>query len=329
MALLTLQTQIAVTAGRGTSVSRSLGGGMTAADVNFDNYRETSSVCNPYLLQTLVDSSRPTTQAIGTQIQVSRPRAAELNTWRFSWAGGTNPTFRSARGIGLAADSVVDLTLLSSCVARLTVSAGTALSTGAVQVGDVLLFERSTDTFASAFSSINQGKYLTVVSKTANSLDLRAQDSLAAETSVTLGVTFAEQIQVFSPGSVQIGDTALVRGLGFNKGNRGKLPVVFVSSTYVEVTAPCAVAETVTLGAQGDLVLAEIIYNLCQIMTPADLEVRFDTQAEGMYLTKATLEAGYMLGTVEFYKISAYSTIDLPQSVSVVVGTLQAAPVLC
>jgi hypothetical protein len=196
----------------------------------------------------IVVNTRTLTASVTTEFAISFP-VSTSSVARMKWTGvGTAPGFRTARALASDATTKVAITRLTPAIVRLTTVLGTAFSTAAVQVGDFLRLERSTDTFTSPFAVANQGVTFKVVGVTVSAIDVQDNGQMAPETGVVLGTGFAEAMKVLSPSPVKVGDTVVVDGI-VSLSNQGRYVVVQVSDTYVEFVAPQAYPETFTNGA--------------------------------------------------------------------------------
>lgn len=185
----------------------------------------------------IASTLRSTLQDNTTGYDIVHPLVADVSTVRLQWNGiGTNPNFALKRSIGTSAVSSVAISRLNPATARVT---SVGMSTVSVQVGDILKFEKSTDTFTSVFSVINQNAFK-VVSTGSNYIDVMDNGAMSVETFI-LGAQFDKQMRCFSVGPVQVGDTIEIMGTGQNIGNMGKYEVREISYDYVQIINPYAV----------------------------------------------------------------------------------------
>jgi hypothetical protein len=101
---------------------------------------------------------------------------------------------------------------------------GTAFNFAAIQVGDMVRI-------GDLFNQLSRGEYK-VIAKTATSFTVE-NPSAAAEGPITLGVDFAEQIQIYSAAGVQAGDTLVISG-GFSVATQGSYKITSVAANFIE-----------------------------------------------------------------------------------------------
>lgn len=179
-----------------------------------------------------------------TEFEISRPWS-NADIIRLTWTGvGTAPGFRTKRALGVDATTQITFTRVAPNTVRIAASAGTAINSAAVLVGDTFKLEQSTESLTSPFSPTNTNLYLKVQSKGTGYIDVLDNGSLILDTDILLGADFDQLMSVFSPGSVRIGDTVQISGPSVNVGNAGKFTVLNLSHDYIEFLNPLAVAET-------------------------------------------------------------------------------------
>jgi hypothetical protein len=151
-------------------------------------------------------------------------KSGTSNTYRVSHSGGTLPEFRVSRSSGADTTTQVQVTK-NGKVLTFTSIAGTLfdLIAGGVQVGDEVRI-------GSGFASNNQGVY-SIISVSATSFSVVNQVG-SAET-VTLGVSFADQVKIYSVDGVQKGDKIQLLN-GFSPASLGTYEITDVADTYVE-----------------------------------------------------------------------------------------------
>ena len=163
---------------------------------------------------------------------------------RMTWTGvGTAPGFRTARALGTDATTTVSITRLAPSIVRFATVTGTAFSTAAIQVGDFVRIERSTDSFDSPFSVQNQGTTLKIVGVGVATFDVLDNGILAAETGAYFGTGYASAMKVLSAGPVKVGDVVFIDG-AVSLVNAGRYSITQVADNYVEFIAPQAYPET-------------------------------------------------------------------------------------
>lgn len=147
------------------------------------------------------------------------------NTYRISHASGTLPEFKTARTSG--ADATTEVTVTKNAkVVIFTSTGGTLfdLINNGVVVGDIVRI-------GSAFNTLNQGKYK-IISLTATSFSVENEIG-QAEGPITLGASFAEQINIHSQEGVQVGDKVDIIA-DFSPVTQGTYEITDVSHNYIE-----------------------------------------------------------------------------------------------
>jgi len=158
---------------------------------------------------------------------------------------GTNAGFRTLRTINLGSDSAFNVTVNNSALVTYTLSAGTSFTTTSVIAGDILYIDA-----ASPFAAGNKGSF-PIISSTTNSVSVQNTNAVA-QSSVTLGASYASQFKIFSANGVQNGDTLKISA-GFSPSTWGDYVVQNVTdnTVYFNSTSPLAIETNVTPGASG------------------------------------------------------------------------------
>lgn len=166
--------------------------------------------------------------------------------YRFTYASGTLPGFRTSRSFSLSGKAV---TIVANTNGTATWStSSTAFS--AVQAGDILFVPgTSTGDTASLFNSSNEGFWTVLVASSTSVTLLRSGDTSEGVSEV---VTPADnKVQAFTSSGVQVGDTVDVSA-GFSVLAQKSFTVSTVTATWFEVisTSPLPL-QTATPGATG------------------------------------------------------------------------------
>ena len=167
------------------------------------------------------------------------------STYTIFQAGGTNAGFRTLRGINLGSDSALSVTINNSALVTYQVTAGTSITTSSVISGDILYVSAS-----GPFAAGNQGSFA-IVSSTTNSVSV-VNPNAVAQSSVTLGASYASQFKIFSNAGVQLQDTLKIAG-GFSTSTYGDYVVQGITDNTVvfNSTVPLAIESNVTPGTSG------------------------------------------------------------------------------
>lgn len=195
------------------------------------------------------NATRATSISSSTEFVLTR---TPLGAYRFTWDGtGTNPAFRTNRGLNLSTLSVV-CTLNSNQTLTVSTTAGTFT---AVLAGDVVFIPGvTTGDVAGAFNTLNEGLWNVLsVDGTGSVLQLgRAASTTFTGITQTVTPTLAYQFQAFSPTGVQVGDNVRISA-GFSAPVTGTYTVTAVNPVWFEVTStlPLPITATAVPGTSG------------------------------------------------------------------------------
>lgn len=153
-------------------------------------------------------------------------KSGTTQTYVISKASGTSPAFRTARTTGADATTQITVTKNASLL-TFSSTGGTALNliVGGVAVGDEVRI-------GTLFNVVNRGKFK-VLARTATSFTIENENG-QAEGPITLGVGFADQINIFSAAGVQVGDKVDLKA-GFSSVSFGSYEITDVSPDYIEI----------------------------------------------------------------------------------------------
>lgn len=198
---------------------------------------------------TLFDSTVATTVANDTQFTTTLS-SMETSRYRFTFAGGTNPTLRTDRGLVLTGENVT-LTPNADSTVTLQLGAGTF---GTTVAGDsVFIPNEATGDATSVFSAINGGWWvvLAVISATKLQMTRPPGQSFSAAGQTVLLANDA-QLQAFSADGVQVGDTVAISA-GFTTNTRKSFAIDRITSTWFEVmsTTPIAIENSIAPSSTG------------------------------------------------------------------------------
>ena len=274
---------------------------------------EFTETLSPFESKTLVSTRRTSALSGTTGLQISQPISSLTTTWRLSWTGaGTDPQFRIARALSTTALTAITITRLSDTIVRLT-QATAPLSTTAIQIGDYLLIEKTTDSFTSPFTTSNQGTPVKVVGKTSTTIDVQDNGFMVPETAVVLGADFAQVLKVFSASGVQQNDTLVIKSTALNAGNRGEFKITAVSSDYVEFEASSLVPESVTGVVPNDLYFADEVIRFLAVSASGQIKVTID----GEPVETSILDtSSFLAGTFKCTEVLIENLTDLGVSIS-------------
>lgn len=283
-------------------------------EIPVNSERTEKMVLYPGDIATLATTARAISWNNTTELEFIRPWA-DQDKIRLTWTGnGTNPAFRTLRAIGGDATTQVSFTRVTPYVMRVQNVAGTAWTLTSVQVGDIIKFEKSTDSFTSPLSETNQGQTLQVQAKGTSHIDFVDNGLCSEEGPITLGTDFAQVIKVFNQGPVKIGDTLSITSSAVNPSNQGKFAITDVSPDYLEFVNPFSVNETVLHDA-GFFVYNYLI-GFILVRASEGLQIRFGGQEEWAEIQKMGSEA-LLMASIATHEVEAKNAGSLPVEVTV------------
>jgi hypothetical protein len=122
-------------------------------------------------------------------------------------------------------------------------------------------------TLGAPFSPLNQGDF-TLIKVGSNFISWQNQIGISE---VQTG-----QVDVYTSGPVQVGDTIDIQSLQFSAPNRGQFKLTRVTDTFVTFTNPTPYAETVTMVTPGDLNIYKDAYKWVMIAVDQKTIVRYN-----------------------------------------------------
>jgi hypothetical protein len=260
-------------------------------------------------------TTRPLAWDATTEIEFLRHIANEDNV-RIKYTGtGTNPVFRTDRGMGGAADTQVTISRVTPYVARIQNIAGTVWTLGNIQVNDIIKFEKDTDAFPSPFSEINQGEAFVVQAKGSDFIDFVDNGNAILDSAITLGANYDKVLMVMSQGPVKLGDTIEISGAGINPSNHGKYTIVDMSPYYIEIINTLGHNETITIGTDT-LVVYEHLIGFVHIRSSGPFKIRFDEQSEWATVDRVGQDALF-IGSVSCHSVEAQNDGPEPIVISI------------
>jgi len=194
------------------------------------NIRNIPIILAPGETQTITSSARALSYTGGTSFQVVP--VSGTSRVRFTGLFGQ----RTSRPSGDATTQWA-LTVVNGLVTATYTGTGTAPTFGSMVAGDGCFF-------GTAFSTYNQGIFQVVKV---------GVDYIQFQNSLATAQTVLGQVNVFSSGPVQVGDTLSVVSTVFSFPNRGQFVVTAVTDQWIEFANPAAIPETVSGVASGGI----------------------------------------------------------------------------
>lgn len=280
--------------------------------VNFDKSDRITIYNNE--IEEIATTSRNISWSASTGLEFVRPDENDPAKVRLMYTGvGTAPLFRTNRGIGGGADTVVEIERVTAYVARLKVVSGTAMDFTNVQVNDFLKILSTDDIIDSPFTPDMVKEYL-VQSKGVDYIDF-IDNSTLQPAQYTLGNDFAACIKVLTRGPVKKDDTLEISGASINPSNHGRFLIIDSSDDYVEIYNDLAVEESFLKGT-NIIVAYEHLIGFVHIRSTAPFKIRFGEQQEWVAIEKCGPQTIFM-GSVSTHKIQAFNDGLEPVSISI------------
>lgn len=204
---------------------------------------------NPGASMTVFNGSVATT-IDGTTAFTTSINPILLNTYRFTWTGGTNPTLKTNRNLTLSG-AIITATVNNNVLVTFSVSGGTF---SGVTVGDTLWLPGPTtgDAFT-PFNVLNQGLWTVIGVGSSTSITVTR---LAGEpfegTSETQTLTSNGQFVAFAPSGIQVSNQVNISA-GFSPVDFGTYTISNITPSFFEITSslPLALETGITPGATG------------------------------------------------------------------------------
>lgn len=200
------------------------------SNLPFENAGTQPVPLDPGATKTVIDGTRTLTLDNTTAFSLA---ASSLGTtrYRITFTGGTNPGFRTDRGLTLNTNT---LTLTVNPNLTVTVAAGTGTPFSALQVGDTAFIPgTSTGDAAGPFSSLNEGTWTVLTGGASTIVIARAAGTVFSGTTESVTLSNNTSFIAFASAGVQAGDT-LYLSSGFAPSALGAYEILAVTSTWIE-----------------------------------------------------------------------------------------------
>ena len=216
------------------------------------NPRSESFSIDPGATETIFNGVRTTTLVGSSAFSVALS-TVDSSTYRFTWTGGTNPTFRTDRALTLNANTVTFAVLANNTVSVSVPSDATSDFSGVVAGDSIFIPHTTTGDSASPFSVLNAGFWVVLGVTDSKHISLiRPSTQLFEAVSEVVLLTSNSQLQAYSASGVQIGDKVDI-SLNFSSSTLKTFEVASVTSSFFEVvsTVPLAPETGITPTAAG------------------------------------------------------------------------------
>jgi hypothetical protein len=220
---------------------------------------------------TLFNSARATTIDGTTLFSI---KYLADNTYRFAWAGGTNPSLATDQGLTFGATNMT-VAIAANQVVTITALSGTPFTN--VTAGATLYINGPYDVTTPKFSIANSG-YWNVSTATSTVLTLvrpRGTTFQALAETVT-GATGANDMIAFVPTTIQVGDKVRISA-GFAVDTRQTFEITDVTSDWFKVvsTLPLADESLISPTASG------MVFYLAKRFTRIEVDQRANVYYNG------------------------------------------------
>lgn len=198
------------------------------------------------------------------------------NTFRYVWAGGTNPTLKTKRVVAYSDVTEYNVTRSGNIVRYTwnTVGINPNFIVNGVIVGDILRLEPNGN-----FNALNSGTF-TIVGVGAQYLEV-VNDQGVAETGIALGAAIDgiySPFQVYASDGVQIGDEANILSTAFSISNRGIYTISEVTAEWFEIDngSPGVPEGPIVLGSATGIVFYPSVYKLLYLESDQKISIRIN-----------------------------------------------------
>ena len=242
---------------------------------------------------------RSLTQDNTTQYSINHD-TPEYDQVRMSWTHtGTAPGFATKRNLSIDATTEITISRVNNTTAKVQSTGGTSMVTTAVQVGDIVKFEKSTSYFGSNFGITNQSMFK-VIAKGSDYIDVIDNNTMSLDQDVVLGIDYDKQLRCFSAGPIKIGDILQVTSASLNQNNTGRFQVVDFAYDYVQYTNTYAVDEIFT--NSSNVQVYDRLIGFLYIRTVKGISVKIN-DGNAIKVSPLGNQEGYFIGSVEAYKL--------------------------
>ena len=179
---------------------------------------------------TVASTARALSQDATTQYKID---LYQNNTFRFSWAGGTNPAIKTKRSVTYSNATTFTLTKVGNIITYTWAGAGVDpnFAANGVVAGDIFHIE-----VGGNFNPANSGSFV-IVGVADSYVEIINPDGVE-ETAIALGAVVDglwSPLQIFKNDGVQVGDNVSITSTSFNVNNRGIYTIINATSEYFEI----------------------------------------------------------------------------------------------
>ena len=223
---------------------------LTQANLPFDNPTTESFNIDPGATKVVFSGIRSTSFGDDTALNLTL-NGFTPSIYRLTYAGGTDPVFRTRREVDLTSIPTT-MTILSNLTLLVTTTGEGSF--GGVSVGDnVFIPGVKTGDGPGVFNDLNAGFWTVLSIQDANNIILGRDPSIVWEgIAESLTPDSIDDFQVFSSDGVQVGDTVDISA-GFSAPTLNAFDITAVTGRFIEFlsTAPLGPEDDVVPGTSG------------------------------------------------------------------------------
>ena len=276
----------------------------TFQQIIINNVRSNEIIIEPNESETIANTQRTLATITSTVFSFTRPIDVQP-TMRVEWTSGADPVFRTLRNIGIDTTTHIAISRVGPRSMKIESISGTPITTTSVFTGDVVWFERNSDSYTSPFNAYNVDRAFIVQSKGVNSIIVNDEGIMAEENDVTISSTADLKIFVQPlPTSVKLNDYINITTSAYNFYNRGIFKILRVTDKYLEFENPYGVIESVTNSTNG-LVVFDYLIRFAHIIANGEIELRFDGNSSGLTITPLNHENSQFTASLKSTQILA------------------------
>ena len=244
------------------------------------------------------------------------------NTFRFMFAGGTNPILRTKRSVAYSSVTDYIITKVGNVVRYTwgTTGVNPNFIVNGVTVGDWLLIEEGGN-----FNALNSGMY-SIVTVAANYIEIINPDGVT-EGPIALGTVIGglySPFQIFANDGVEDGDDIQISSTAFSIENRGVYQITRSTAEYFEVMNgnPGIPEGPITIGSATGLVFYPSIYSWIYVESDRNVSLRLNADTSNNTVITPYVEGdpdkvGLVLMRVEAWAVKLVNVDSVAANIKV------------
>jgi hypothetical protein len=222
---------------------------------------------------TVASTARSLSQDATSQYKID---LYENNTFRFSWAGGTNPILKTKRAVTYSNTTAFTLTKVGNIITYTWTGVGTDpnFAANGVIAGDIFHIEEGGN-----FNTANSGSFV-IVGVADGYVEVINEDGVE-ETAIALGAVVDglwSPLQIFKNDGVQVGDNVSITSTAFNVNNRGIYTITNITPEWFELEngLPGVPEGPFAIGAAPAIVFYSDIFKFLYLESDQTVSVRIN-----------------------------------------------------